>query len=69
MAGSRRVLEWLHRAAASQQEGVGDKLERGQIDIGFPGRRKLEEALVKLGVLGLGGLEAEFAVDRQLCSA
>ena len=63
------VLERFNRPAAAQQEGIGDKLERGQIDVGFAGRGKFEEAPVELGILGLDGFQAEFAVDKQFGSA
>ena len=38
---SWHILEWFDRAAAPQQERIGDELERRQIDVGLAGGERV----------------------------
>jgi hypothetical protein len=51
------VLERFHRAAPSQHEGIGDELERREVDVGLTGRGEFNEMPVEPGIFGLGGVD------------
>src|SRR2546430_576704 len=69
MARSCRVLERLNRAAASQHEGIGDELERREIDVGLSRRGEFDEAAVKAGIFGIGAVDQLFIPCSQPRSA
>src|SRR3954454_2644978 len=54
------IVERLHRAASAHQEGIGDELERREIDVSLAGRGEFDEAAVEPGIFGIRGIDELF---------